>query len=284
MCTSTTWTGSAVPDNQTLIISDLDGTLLRSDKSLSERTRRSLLAAREAGLRTAVASARPLRLVDQVIDDAASLFDALIVSNGAAVIDASRRETLHENRLPAEDSDRIIDIIRGAWPNAGFGWELGTHFVGDQAFVELARDTAILRDPVEEETSAVPHTGVHQLVFAVVDIPPADMVGEVSRMLGADYWVTDSNGGVVEISSSTVTKAEGARWWAESIGKTLADVVAFGDELNDAPLLRDAGRGYAMANAALHVQSVADGTTASNDEDGVAIVIEQLVTRNGATR
>ena len=273
-----------MPDNQTLIISDLDGTLLRSDKSLSERTRRSLLAAREAGLRTAVASARPLRLVDQVIDDAASLFDALIVSNGAAVIDASRRETLHENRLPAEDSDRIIDIIRGAWPNAGFGWELGTHFVGDQAFVELARDTAILRDPVEEETSAVPHTGVHQLVFAVVDIPPADMVGEVSRMLGADYWVTDSNGGVVEISSSTVTKAEGARWWAESIGKTLADVVAFGDELNDVPLLRDAGRGYAMANAALHVQSVADGTTASNDEDGVAIVIEQLVTRNGATR
>lgn len=270
-----------MPHDGTLIVSDLDGTLLRSDKSVSDRTRRALVAARAAGLRTAVASARPLRLVDQVIDDAPALFDALIVSNGAAVIDPAGRTTLHENRLSVDDAERIIDLVRAAWPTAGFGWELGTHFIGDAPFVELSREAGILRDPVAEDVAPLPHTGVHQLVFAVPGITPADMVAPVARMIGADYWVTDSNGGVVEISTAAVTKAEGARWWAQSLGHTLADVVAFGDELNDVPLLQAAGHGYAMANATPHVQASAGRLAAGNDDDGVARVIEELVARNG---
>lgn len=264
----------------TLIVSDLDGTLLRSDKSLSDRTRRALIAARETGLHTAVASARPLRLIDQVIVDTATLFDVLIVSNGAAVIDPADRTTLHEHRLSVLDASRIIELVRERWPQAGFGWELGTHFIGDSSFVELSRRFTILRDPVVEYVTSSPHTGVHQLVFAVPGIAPADLIEPVGRILGAGYWVTDSNGGVVEISTSAVTKAEGASWWAQSLGRTLADVVAFGDELNDVPLLREAGQGYAMANAGLHVQRFAQSTTATNDDDGVAYVIENLIARN----
>lgn len=270
-----------MPHDGTLIVSDLDGTLLRSDKSVSDRTRRALIDARAAGLHTAVASARPLRLVDQVIDDAAALFDALIVSNGAAVIDPSARTTLYENRLSVDDASRIIDLVRSTWPGAGFGWELGTHFIGDASFVDLSREESILRDPVAEDVMPLPHTGVHQLVFAVPGVRPAALVADVARMIGADYWVTDSNGGVVEISTAAVTKAEGARWWAQSLGRTLTDVVAFGDELNDVPLLQEAGHGYAMANAAPHVQSFATRLTSSNDDDGVARVVEELIARNG---
>lgn len=270
-----------MPHDGSLIISDLDGTLLRSDKSVSPRTRGALEAARAAGFRTAVASARPLRLIDQVLADAASLFDVLIVSNGAAVIDPRDRATLHEHRLPVDAAAAVIARIRSRWPEVGFGWELGTHFIGDAAFVELCRRMTILRDPVVEEVSPAPATGVHQLVFAAPGAVPAQLVDEVGAMLGGDYWVTDSNGGVVEISAARVTKAEGARWWADSLGHGLEEVVAFGDELNDIPLLRAAGRGYAMANAAEHVRLTAHATTASNDDDGVALVLESLVAARG---
>lgn len=263
--------------SRTLIVSDLDGTLLRSDKSVSDRTRRSLIAAREAGLRTAVASARPLRLIDDVLGDITTLFDVLIVSNGAAVIDPASRTTIYEHRLSVEDAIGTIQRIRQQWPTAGFGWELGTHFISDQTFIDLSRRTTILRDPVVEEVTPFPRAGVHQLVFAVPGAAPAALVETAGETIGGGYWVTDSNGGVVEISTSAVTKAEAARWWAQSIGRSLADVVAFGDELNDLPLLQEAGMGYAMGNAAPHVQRVAQRTTGTNDDDGVAVVIENLI-------
>lgn len=267
--------------DKTLIVSDLDGTLLRSDKSLSDRSRRALIAARGVGMRTAAASARPLRLVDQVINDASVLFDALILSNGAAVIDPADRRTLYESRLSVQDATRIIDLVRSRWPTVGFGWELGTHFIGDATFVKLSLQADILRDPVAEDVASLPLTGVHQLVFAVPGITPADILTQVARMIGDDYWVTDSNGGVIEVSTAAVTKAEGARWWAQSLGLTMENVVAFGDELNDVPLLQAAGRGYAMAGAIPSVQASAGCLAAGNDEDGVARIVEELVTRNG---
>lgn len=256
------------------MVTDLDGTLLRTDKTVSERTVSALTAARAAGMRTAVATARPLRLAQQVLGDAAGLFDALIVSNGAAAINPASGRTLHETPLPVAAAGAAIAQLRQRWPAAGFGWEYGSHFRSDAAFVELCKREAILRDPAADDVAESPDRGVHQLVFAVAGLVPAELVAEAQRLLGDELWVTDSKGGVVEVSPASVTKAAGAAWLADSLGLELGDVVAFGDELNDLPLLAAAGRGYAMANAEAHIRAAASDIAPSNDEDGVARVLE----------
>lgn len=263
-----------------LIVSDLDGTLLRSDKTVSERTRSSLIAAREAGIPVAAASARPFRLINDVLGKDAILFDAFIVSNGAAIIDVPTREVLHERLLSDVSCTYLIGLIRACWPAAGFGWELGTHFVGDAPFVHLTRQSNILRNPVIEETSAAPQADVHQLVFAVPGLSTTDLIDSTISLLGADYDVTDSSGGVIEIALPTATKLHGAQLWALSLGLELSHVVAFGDELNDLLLLESAGEGYAMANAIPRVRDAARYVTASNDQDGVALIIEQILARS----
>lgn len=258
------------------VITDLDGTLLGHDKTISPRTEAALQAVRGAGFLVAAASSRPLRLVEEVLGAHIGLFDATMVSNGAAVFDRAGA-VLRESLLPEAESETIIARLREHWPESGFGWELGTYFASDGRFLELTRAGGILRDPSAERVTEIPAQGVHQLVMAVPGALPRSIVQTVAEALGAGYTVTDSSGGVVEISSAAVSKAGAARWWSHSIGSSLADTVAFGDEHNDLSLIVAAGHGVAMGNAIDEVKDAADEVTGTNDDDGVAVVLERIL-------
>jgi hydroxymethylpyrimidine pyrophosphatase-like HAD family hydrolase len=88
--------------------------------------------------------------------------------------------------------------------------------------------------------------------------------------------VTVSGHDVVEIMAPGVSKAAGVARLADALGADLSAVVAFGDMPNDVPLLEQAGLGVAVENAHRQVRAAADEVTASNDEDGVALVLERL--------
>jgi len=99
----------------------------------------------------------------------------------------------------------------------------------------------------------------------------------VSRTLGGVAEAThSSSSALVEISATGVTKAAGLAWLCEREGITAEDVLAFGDMPNDIPLLSWAGHAVAMGNAHPAVVEVADEVTATNDEDGVAVVLERV--------
>ncbi|WP_025156360.1 Cof-type HAD-IIB family hydrolase [Leifsonia aquatica] len=260
-----------MPPEPRLIVTDLDGTLLTSDRRITPRTIDVLGSARAAGLRLAIASARPHRLIDGVLPrEALDLFDAVIVSNGAAVVDPRSGVVLHEDTLSAEAAGWAVRTLRDAFPGSGFGWEAEAVFSSDRVFLELVAREPILRDPHPDRVHDAPPSPVHQLVMAAPGMLPRAAVSRAAALLGTGFAVTDSSGGVVEISPSTVDKRSGAHWWASALGAGLDDVIAFGDELNDLPLLRAAGIGVAMANASDEVRAAASHGTASNDADGVA--------------
>lgn len=265
-----------MPHSPSLVVSDLDGTLLRDDKTLSPRTRDALRAAQRAGLRVAIASARPLRLVHEVIGADTDILDALIASNGAVVADGPTGHVRHENRLASDLVATAIAAVREHWSDAGFGWESGEHFAADAIFHRLMTEQRILRDPLGSPET-LPAAGVHQLVVAIPGIEPGEVVAPIATALGSEYFVTDSNGGVVEISAAEVTKAEGVRRWAASLGVAMAEVVAFGDDLNDLPMLHAVGRGIAMSNAVATVRAQIHEVAPSNEDDGVATVIETIL-------
>lgn len=267
-----------------LLVSDLDGTLLTNQKTVAPETIAALVLAREHGMALAIASARPFRMIQAVIDpEALALFDAVIVSNGAAIFSSDGTHVLHEDALAPEELAVLITHLRALYPDAGFGWESGTAFGSDRRLLDLTARGGVLRDPHPDRLSDLPTTSAHQLVLAPGEGVPRDLIAAIRREIGDTYAVTDSLGGVVEISPARVTKADAATVWAESLGHSLAQVVAFGDEHNDLPLLRAAGLGIAMGNASDEVRQAADRATATNTDHGVARALRTLLGFDEAT-
>ncbi len=262
------------------LVIDLDGTLLNRQGRVSDRSREALKRAREAGLRAAVASARPWRLITDVLGEDLQLFDAAIVSNGSTVLAMPNLKVIDETLLPASVAVEVIATVSRCWPDAAFGWELGGEFGCNEAFAALAGKQRIIRDVHRATPRALPDAPVHQLVFARPGYEPADLLASTAALLDAGHVATDSKGGVVEISAAAANKASAALAWVTTFGAGLEHVVAFGDELNDIALLRAAGLGVAMGNANPAVKKAAALTAGSHDADGVAEVIESLLSVN----
>jgi len=248
---------------------DLDGTLIRSDGSLSERTRSAL---RDTPLEIVLVSARGPRGVREVVDEC-GLEGTAIASNGGIVIDLESGELVRVRAIETEVAMRVVQALRERLPGILFGVEREA-FAHEEGFAAWnwtpPADTRI-GDALE-----------------LLDRPPTklilrhpgyelDVIAAAAReVLGDEGAVYISGEWVVEVSAAGVNKATALAEICAERGVAAADVVAFGDHLNDLPMLAWAGRGIAVANAHPDVIAAADEVTASNDEDGVAAVLERL--------
>ena len=261
------------------IVTDLDGTLLDPLGRVTTRAAAALGEARRRGVLVAAASARPMRLVEEVLGEHLGLFDALLVSNGASTVALPGRAVLDEALVTASAARALIGCVRREWPEAGFGWEVGGRFEHDHAFAEIAARRGIIRN-LEGEPTPAPSTPAHQVVVAWPDGHHGERVAAVREVCVAavdGVVATDSAGGVVELSAAGADKAAAMRRWAELSGFDAGSVVAFGDETNDITLLQQAGLGIAVGNARDTVKAAASALTLANSEDGVAAAIEALL-------
>ncbi|MEU4014526.1 HAD family hydrolase [Microbacterium sp. NPDC028030] len=264
-----------------LIATDLDGTLLDSSSGVSVRTRSALDAARDRGIHVVPVTARQPIGLRAIAADAA--FDGwALCSNGAYAVHLVDGRMLFAEELPADTIRTLADALRASIPGLLFASvrEGGETFVAQHGYAEIADVSDHKRDP--ETMGGVPLEQVLsapslKLVIRHPELAPPTLF-EALRSLGlTGFEATLSGAPFVEVMAEGVTKATGLARLCDHLGIDRADVVAFGDALNDVEMLRWAGRGVAMAHAATIVQDAADETTASNDEDGVAKVIERLL-------
>jgi Cof subfamily protein (haloacid dehalogenase superfamily) len=258
-----------------LIASDLDGTLLNEHGKLSPRTVAAVRAAVDAGFQMVLASGRPPRTM-QPIADQLGLKNIAVASNGAILWDLAKQEVIEHQHLPQDALKKIIIKLREHEPSVSFATEYG-HRVGAEpqfprpdTWVSGLNPTitdidALIADPMIKLAIHHPDRAVEQLA-------------ELARTIAGDELsVTFSGMHFIEVAAAGVSKALGIAKVCERLGVDPKRVVAFGDMPNDIAMLSFVGRGVAMGNA--HPDVMADGyeTTATNDEDGVAQVIEQLV-------
>ena len=261
-----------------LIATDLDGTLLRSDHETdSVPTRRALGAARDAGITIVLVSARGPVGVGKVADLIGCEGHA-ICSNGALVVDLVSREVVRHRPLAADVAAQIVRALRARLPDVCFAAEIEGVFALEPAF-EGAWDwepPAGTRYADALELVAVPVTKLiaRDVTCSVAELAAAarEVAGDAAVPAVAGEWV-------VEISAAGVNKAAALQELAADLGVESADVVAFGDYLNDLPMLEWAGRSIAPANAHPEVLARVDEVTLSNDDDGVALAIERLLRR-----
>lgn len=246
---------------------DMDGTLLRSDGTISARTRMSLSTAIGAGIEVLVVSARPPRIIREYCERL-SLEGLALCCNGAIVYDPRRHAVVDSVTL---DAVGLAGELRGRIPGVVLGWECGLGYGCDGGF--------ILEHHFDGGSTAI-DAAAHEVNKVLVHhptLPQEELRALIEDIVGSTGSVTISGHDVVEVTAPGVTKASAVARFAELRGTDLDSVVAFGDMPNDMPLLEQAGLGIAVQNAPSQVHAVADEVTASNDDDGVAIALERLV-------
>ncbi|MGH2559193.1 MAG: HAD family hydrolase [Thermomicrobiales bacterium] len=262
-----------------LIASDLDGTLLRSDRTVSDRTRAALRCVREAGIVVVLATARPPYTTRLIARDA-GVGGLAICSNGALIYDLDRDVVVRQTPLLAKAARRLVAALRLALPGVCFACVQGTAFAAEPDYVASARtqdhgrllETVQLGDALDLLT-----TTTTKLIVRHVNHGPDELVAIVRELDVDGLEITHSNAPFVEVFATGVTKAWALASLCADLGIEAQEVVAFGDAPNDIALLRWAGHGVAVANAHPSVIDEVDEVTRSNDEDGVAIVLERIL-------
>jgi Cof subfamily protein (haloacid dehalogenase superfamily) len=258
-----------------LIATDLDGTIVRSDGTISARTVAALERVERAGATLVFVTGRPPRWMREVINAVAHRGMA-ICANGALVYDL-RTETVIRTRLIEPDViAEAVDRLRRLVPEFTFAVEYAAGFVFEAHYDLGSWDAEALGGrPVDGET-LVSRPGT-KLLALHPGADPDSLMEKAAEAVGDLVTVTHSSGhGLLEMSAPGVNKASTLAELCADRGVLAADVVAFGDMPNDLPMLTWAGSSYAVANAHPHVLALVDGHTADNDDDGVAQILESL--------
>ncbi len=255
-----------------LVATDLDGTLLRTDGSLSERTRDVLAALDRRGVPVVIVTGRPMRWLAD-LRPVVGQHGLAIVSNGAAVYDVAADEARDVRGIELAVGADLARRIEEQLPGATFAVETVAGISVAPGFVDIERIPEGTRVGSLDELWTAP------ALKLLVRHPDADhdrLRHGVTEAVGDLATPTWSMPGLVEISAAGVTKASALAALADRLGVPVADTLAFGDMPNDVPMLRWAGTSYAVANAHPDAAEAATHRAPANDDDGVATVLAEL--------
>ena len=256
-----------------LVATDLDGTLLHTDGTVTERTRGVLTALEERGVTVVFVTGRPIRWMDDLWQHVGE-HGIAICSNGGIVYDVRRHAVIEARTITRSVGLQVADLLRTAVPGTVFALEKSDGFAKEPSYRPHAE---VPPGQVIGELSEVYDDNVVKLLARHEDLPPQRFWREVEDLVGHLVTTTwSSSDALVEMSGHGVTKASTLAAYCTERGIRRDEVVAFGDMPNDLPLLKWAGTAYAMANAHTSVFPDATHTAPPNDEDGVAVVLEQL--------
>jgi hydroxymethylpyrimidine pyrophosphatase-like HAD family hydrolase len=263
------------------IATDLDGTLLRSDKSVSPRTRDAVHAAEDAGLLVVIATGRPPRWIPPIVEELGER-GLVVCANGASIYDPERHELIEQITMSPELLHELVDDLEAAFPEAIFGVEQGFEFAIDEIIPPRGDELKWGGDAIRQIRVGPIRTFFDQpAVKLTLRLPypaPDGSAARAQSVVGERATVTHSTSeAFLEVSHRTVHKGLMVERVLERSGIAAAEVVAFGDMPNDIELIRWAGHGVAVGNADQRLKDAADEVTATNDEDGVAIVIERVL-------
>ncbi|MEW2137438.1 HAD family hydrolase [Streptomyces sp. NPDC005409] len=258
-----------------LVATDLDGTLLRGDDTVSERTREALVAATAAGAAHIVVTGRSVPWTRHILDDLGYQGIA-VCGQGAQVYDAGAHRLLTSVTLDRQLAGLALSKLEAeigplalAASRDGVDGEV---LIGPGYQVQEGLPAVHL-----EDTTAVWTAPLNKLYIQHPGLDEDALVKVARETVGSLVDIVMAGPGIVEILPLGLTKATGLSLAARRLGVKAAETIAFGDMPNDIPMFGWAAHGVAMANAHAELTAVADEVTTSNEEDGIAVVLERLL-------
>ncbi len=268
-----------------IIALDLDGTLTRSDKTISPRTREALIKAQQQGMKVVLASGRPTNGMGYLADELQmeKFGGTVLAFNGGEIVDWTTKEVLSQVVL----NNKVLPLL-SKWAKDSeltimtyCGKEIFTESPNEYVEKSAYRNRMDIRK-VNDFVSAVNEWG---------DAPKCMIVGEPTKLeafeLNMRGWVKDcaEMGGIdfyrsepyyLEVVPKGIDKGECLQIVLNHYGFKSEELIACGDAYNDLGMIKFAGLGVAMGNAQDCVKEAADYITKSNEADGIAWVVEQF--------
>lgn len=260
-----------------VVASDLDGTIVRPDGSISARTLAALRRCVDRGIDVLFVTGRPPRWMAPVVE-ATGHRGVAVCGNGAVVYDLGTEAVLHAHGLGTEAVRRVVEELRLLLPEAVFALETLAGCWREPGFLphHEAALTA-LAGSIDDLLADAPV--VLKVLCRSEQCAADEMLARARSALAgiAEPVHSDTGGSMLEISALGVSKASTLAHLVADRGFTARDVVAFGDMPNDVAMLQWAGRGYAMADGHPDAIAAADDLAPPCAEDGVAQVLERLL-------
>lgn len=269
-------TGLRAPDQTpALIVTDLDGTFLSPDGSVSALNSDAVRAAQRTGIPVLFATGRPVRWLD-VIRDLPGAHPTVIASNGAVLYDLGGGQLLERICIDTDVALAAVRRIRDHVPSTYFAFETGMRFgheFGYRLHGDHGTDPALVSGPVED--IARNQEFVKMLVQSAV-VSADDLLTAVRHAVGTSLTATHSafgDLGLVEVSAPGVSKASMLQRCCAELGVAAEQVAAFGDMPNDLDMLGWAGLPHVVANAHPAVLAMRYPVVQSNVDSGVGRTI-----------
>ncbi len=265
-----------------MIVLDLDGTLTNRNKEITPKTKETLMKAQEQGKIVVLASGRPtygvMPLAEELhLED----YGGYILSfNGGIIMNCKTKEVVFSRQIPAESNGKIIDLAQEhnvsilTYENR----TLLTNRPEDQ-YVQLeSRINTLKIIPMTiEELKAHVTFSVPKFLMTDDGDYLAMVEPKVKAALGKNFSVYRSDPFFLEILPKGIDKAQSLERLLAVIGVKREEMIACGDGYNDLTMVQYAGLGVAMGNGVLPVRKAADYITLTNEEDGVAHVVEKFM-------
>ena len=263
-----------------LIALDMDGTLLTTDKKVSERTEAAIKAAEAKGVKIVLASGRPLVGLNRYLEELELIKgeDYVLSFNGGLVQNTKTAEIVSKVSLKGSDLKYIYEIskelninIHAFSAKDGLITPKNSHYTEHEAEINGIDINIKDFNEVDDEED----------IIKVMMIDPQEILDPAIERLPKEvykkYSVFKSSPFFLEFTHKEVDKGLGLKRLGEYLGIKKEEIIACGDAGNDLSMVKYAGLGVAMDNAVPEVKEAADYITASNDEDGIAKVIEKFI-------
>lgn len=249
-----------------MVVTDLDRTLLRTDKTISDYTSDVLRSCRKIGIKIVFATARPRRTVVQFLES--NPVDALILHNGAAAyIDDN---LIHCYGIDSVVKNDILLSIYRDYPETTLSVE-----IDDALYANFDVSSIWNRiDVIRTDFTDLPDKPADKIIIGVSS--QAD-IERFAKYLPVNLYIEMNDNKLGLIMNKCATKQAAVKKVAWHFGINMSEIVAFGDDYNDIGMLRECGIGVAASNALDEVKAVADQVCGSNDNDGVARWLEENI-------
>lgn len=257
--------------NYAAVVLDLDGTLLNSGKQISDRNYNAVLACHEKGIRIIFATARPPRSVIAYLPEELLEMGSFVYYNGAQVSCRLSAIELYEE-IEAGIAAEVMDHCLENCTDIDLSLEVRDNWYClrevDYSVMMNVKGNPVVK-PLEELKR---YNATKILVTGQVDVP----------LLQAKFGsrlniILTDNGDLLQIMSANASKEAAVAGLCSRLGIPLEKVIVFGDDFNDAGIFKISGHSVAMGNAIEELKQLADEITETNDNDGVALVLEKLI-------
>ena len=248
-----------------MIATDLDRTLLRTDKTISEYTALVFRRCREQGIKTVIATARPVRAVKTL--DLNICFDAAVFHNGAVTVIEDK--VYSQSGIETEAAKRLLLKAAEIFRDLQISVEIDDVLYANFDAWTLWKDNSVLTD-----FNDLPDKPADKIIFGTAE---SSVISEIQKILPDYLYAVTAENRFLMVMHEKARKRNAVMEIARHFRLSTHEIAAFGDDHNDMEMLRDCGFGIAVADAVTEAREAAGFICENSDSDGVAKWIEDNV-------